>query len=53
MRAPNQQQGDGNWFAQRIGKLTASRMISAMKRLKAGETPQRDVILRLRFLRSG
>ena len=36
MRAPNQQQGDGNWFAQRIGKLTASRMISAMKRLKAG-----------------
>lgn len=37
MRAPNEFQGNGIWFANRIGKLTASRMRSAMKRLKNGD----------------
>lgn len=37
MRAPNEFQGSGIWFANRIGKLTASRMRSAMKRLKNGD----------------
>lgn len=37
MRAPNEFQGSGFWFANRIGKLTASRMRSAMKRLKNGD----------------
>lgn len=37
MRTPNQQQGTGEWFSARAGKLTASRMRSAMKRLRNGD----------------
>jgi len=36
MREENAQQGTGNWFNQRTGKLTASRMASAMSYLKGG-----------------
>jgi len=37
MRTNNPHQGTGAWFNERTGKLTASRMRSAMKRLKTGE----------------
>jgi len=30
MREENKQQGNGEWFNQRIGKLTASRMADSM-----------------------
>jgi putative phage-type endonuclease len=36
MREENAQQGTGAWFNARIGKLTASRMASAMSYLKGG-----------------
>ena len=36
MREENAQQGTGAWFNQRTGKLTASRMSSAMSYLKGG-----------------
>ena len=36
MREENAQQGTGAWFNQRTGKLTASRMASAMSYLKGG-----------------
>jgi putative phage-type endonuclease len=37
MRNENELQGTGAWFSQRIGKLTASRMASAMAFLKSGK----------------
>jgi len=42
MREENKFQGTGEWFNQRTGKLTASRMASAMAflRAKAGEVPK-------------
>jgi len=36
MREENAQQGTGAWFNQRTGKITASRMASAMSYLKGG-----------------
>ena len=37
MRDANDLQGTGNWFNQRIGKLTASRMAAAIAFLKTGK----------------
>lgn len=43
MREPNQMQCDGNWWASRLGKLTASRMAAAMSFLKSGkESSERE-----------
>lgn len=43
MREPNQLQGDGNWWNDRLGKLTASRMAAAMNFLKNGkESSERE-----------
>jgi len=36
MREENAKQGTGAWFNARIGKITASRMASAMSYLKGG-----------------
>ena len=46
-RASNPLQGTGEWFSQRIGHLTGSRMRSAKKRLKNGNdsAERRDLII--------
>jgi predicted phage-related endonuclease len=43
MREPNPFQGDGNWWNDRLGKLTGSRMAGAMNFLKSGkESTERE-----------
>lgn len=43
MREPNPYQGDGNWWNDRLGKLTGSRMAGAMNFLKSGkESTERE-----------
>lgn len=43
MREPNPFQGDGNWWNERLGKLTGSRMAAAMNFLKSGkESSERE-----------
>lgn len=49
MRETNKFQGTGEWFSARAGKLTASRMRSAMKRLRNGDdsAERRDLKIEL------
>lgn len=49
-RNANQLQGTGEWFNARTGKLTASRMRSAMKRLKNGEDSAERKNLKIEIL---
>jgi hypothetical protein len=43
MREPNPHQQDGNWWNDRLGKLTGSRMAGAMNFLKSGkESTERE-----------
>jgi hypothetical protein len=42
MRKPNPHQGTGDWFNQRCGKLTGSRMWAAMAYLKQSEKDKKD-----------
>lgn len=46
MREPNKLQGDGNWWANRIGKLTGSRMATAIDFKKNGEETSKREELR-------
>lgn len=50
MREPNSLQGTGAWFNARTGKLTASRMRAAMKRLKNGEDAAERKNLKIEIL---
>jgi putative phage-type endonuclease len=49
-REANDLQGTGEWFNARTGKLTASRMRSAMKRLKNGEDSAERKNLKIEIL---
>lgn len=49
-REENSLQGTGEWFNARTGKLTASRMRSAMKRLKNGEDSAERKNLKIEIL---
>lgn len=49
-RNANQLQGTGAWFNSRCGRLTASRMRSAMKRLKNGEDSAERKNLKIEIL---
>lgn len=50
MREENAQQGTGAWFSARIGKITASRMASAMSYLKNGADSQARKDLKIEIL---
>jgi hypothetical protein len=43
MREPNPHQQDGNWWSERLGKLTSSRVAASMNFLKSGkESTERE-----------
>jgi len=50
MREENKQQGNGEWFNQRIGKLTASRMKDAMSFTKKGTDASERIKLKMEIV---
>ena len=50
MREENKQQGNGDWFNQRIGKLTASRMADAMSFTQKGKDTSERIKLKMEIV---
>ena len=50
MRRENKEQGNGEWFNQRIGKLTASRMSDAMSYTKKGTDSAERIKLKMEIV---